>query len=471
MARTPLSGTALDALKLALGRERPGLSLETDQDVCASYAGDESDVAPAVPDLVVRAKSQADVVATLRVANERRVPVTPRAAGTGKSGGCVPIEGGIVLSLEGMRDIVEIDREDAIAVVEPGVVTAQLHEAVEALGLFYAPDPNSLATCTIGGNVAENAAGPRTYKYGVTRDWVLGLTIVTADGSVLELGTRTHKGVTGYDLCSLMVGSEGTLGVVTRATLRLAPKAEGIVTLVALLTSSSQIATSVAKLAANGISARCLELFDERTLDLVRADAPFPIPPATRALLLVELDGDTASLERAMERAGGLLTDAGAEVLVAQGGSDRERLWAVRRELSRALRRSARAKISEDVVVPRGHLGALIDASARIGERHGLRSASYGHAGDGNLHVNFLWDDPADVPRVRAALEDLFGEVMAMRGTLSGEHGIGASKSAWLEREQAPSVIEIQRQLKRVFDPNGILNPGKIFAPRAHGSC
>ena len=471
MAASLLSPTSLDALKVALARERPELVIESDRDVCAAYGGDESDVRPEVPDLVVRARSQADVVATLRVANERRVFVTPRAAGTGKSGGCVPVLGGIVLSLEGMRAIEEIDAADSVAVVSPGVVTGDLHAAVEALGLFYPPDPNSLASCTLGGNIAENAAGPRTYKYGVTRDWVLGLTVVTAEGNVLELGTRTHKGVTGYDLVSLMVGSEGTLGVVTRATLRLAPKPEGIVTLVAMLSSSRMIATAVSALGAHGIAARCLELFDERTLDLVRAEAPFRVPPETRALLLVELDGDLTSLEPAMERAGNVLTEVGADVIVAKGGSDRERLWAVRRQLSYALRKSARAKISEDVVVPRHQLGALIDASARIGERHGLRSASYGHAGDGNLHVNFLWDDPADEPRVRDALDDLFGEVLAMRGTLSGEHGIGASKSAWVTREQAPGVVLLQQQIKQLFDPRGILNPGKIFSGTTHRSC
>jgi glycolate oxidase len=471
MSRAPLSPAALDALVVALAHERPELSIERDRDVCASYAGDESEVAPSTPDVVVRARTQEDVVATLRVASERRVPVTPRAAGTGKSGGCVPIEGGIVLSLEGMRTIEDIDAHDSIAIVGPGVVTAALHDAVESVGLFYPPDPNSLATCTLGGNIAENAAGPRTYKYGVTRDWVLGLTVVTGDGRVLELGTRTHKGVTGYDLVSLMVGSEGTLGVITRATLRLAPKPEGIVTLVALLRSSAEIATAVARLSAHGIAARCLELFDERTLDLVRHDAPFPIPPETRALLLVELDGDAAALEQAMERAGGLLTDVGADVLVAHKGSDRERLWAVRRELSRALRRSALAKISEDVVVPRSQLGRLIDQSARIGERHALRSASYGHAGDGNLHVNFLWDAPEDALRVRAAQDDLFREVIAMRGTLSGEHGIGASKSAWLSREQGPEVVQLEEQIKALFDPRGILNPGKIFSRGAHRSC
>jgi glycolate oxidase len=439
---------------------------------CEAFAGDESDVAPCVPEAVVRASSAADVAAVLRLASARGVPVTPRAAGTGKSGGCVPVLGGIVLSMSRLRAIEEVDVADAVAVVEPGVVLAHLHEAVEGEGFFYAPDPNSLAECTIGGNIAENAAGPRTFKYGVTRDWVLGLDIVTGDGTPLTLGTRTHKGVTGYDLVSLLVGSEGTLGVVTRATLRLAPKPQGIATLAALLPSADAIGASVLSLAKHGIEPRCIELFDERTLTFLRAASPFPIPESMRAMLLVELDGEAAALEGAIERAGGVLVDAGADVLVAKHGGDREKLWSVRRELSRALRRSALGKISEDVVVPRSELGALIEESARIGERNALRVASYGHAGDGNLHVNFLWDAPDAMPRVRAAMQELFAAVIAMRGTLSGEHGIGASKSAFVPSEQSEKLIALQQSLRASFDPKGILNPGKIFTVAgSHRAC
>ena len=439
---------------------------------CEAFAGDESDVAPCVPEAVVRASSAADVRATLRLANEYGVPVTPRAAGTGKSGGCVPIEGGIVLSMTRMRAIEEIDVADGVAVVEAGAVLAHVHEAVEREGMFYAPDPNSASECTIGGNVAENAAGPRTLKYGPTRDWVIGLEIVTGDGTPLTLGTRTHKGVTGYDLVSLLVGSEGTLGVVTRATLRLAPKPEAIATLAALLPSSAAIAGSVSALAAHGIAPRCVELFDERTLAFCRASSPFPIAPNVRAMLLVELDGDAHDMEGSIERAGGVLVDNGAEVLVAKHGGDREKLWAVRRDLSRSLRRSAKHKISEDVVVPRSKLGALIDESARIGERHQLGVASYGHAGDGNLHVNFLWNEPDALPRVHLAMRDLFASVIAMRGTLSGEHGIGASKSAFLASEQSAELIALQERVRSVFDPRGILNPGKIFGrTTGHRAC
>jgi glycolate oxidase len=461
---------SLDVMLAALGRELPSDAILTGVE-CEAFAGDESDVAPCVPEAVVRASSAADVAATLRLASAHGVPVTPRAAGTGKSGGCVPLEGGIVLSMSRMRALEEVSAADGVAVVQPGVVLAHVHEAVEKEGLFYAPDPNSLAECTIGGNIAENAAGPRTLKYGVTRDWVLGLDVVTADGTQLSLGTRTHKGVTGYDLVSLMVGSEGTLGVVTRATLRLASKPQAIATLAALLPSSASIGACVMALASHGIDPRCIELFDERTLAFCRPVSPFPIAASVRAMLLVEIDGDAAALEGAMERAGGVLVDAGADVLVAKHGGDREKLWSVRRELSRALRRSALGKISEDVVVPRSKLGTLIDESARIGERHALRSASYGHAGDGNLHVNFLWDTLDQMPAVRAAMADLFASVRAMNGTLSGEHGIGASKSAFLAGEQSSAVIDLQQRIKATFDPRGILNPGKIFAGSTHRAC
>ena len=462
---------AIDAMLAALARQLPSDAILTGSE-CEAFAGDESDVAPRVPDAVVRASSRDDVIATLRLAHEHCVPVTPRAAGTGKSGGCVPIEGGIVLSMARLRDIVEVSTADAVAVVEPGAVLAHVHEAVEKEGLFYAPDPNSLAECTIGGNVAENAAGPRTMKYGATRDWVIGLEVVTGDGTPLSLGTRTHKGVTGYDLCSLFVGSEGTLGVVTRATLRLAPKAPAIGTLAAMLRSAHEIGPAVSALAAHGIDARCVELFDERTLAFLRAASPFPIGPEIRALLLVEIDGAIEDVERGIERAGSVLDDRGAEVLVAKHGGDREKLWSVRRELSRALRRSAMGKISEDVVVPRSQLGALIDRSAVIGEAHGLRVASYGHAGDANLHVNFLWDTEEQIPRVKDAMRDLFACVRELRGTLSGEHGIGASKSAFVAQEQSAALIAHQEKVRAVFDPRGILNPGKIFSrPGAHRAC
>jgi glycolate oxidase len=444
-----------------------------DRDVCAAFAGDESETPARAPDAVVRARAASDVAVVMRAASEHGVPVTPRGAGTGRTGGAVPVCGGIVLSFEGMRSIVEIHRADMVAVVEPGVVLADLHSAVEAEGLFYGPDPNSLATCTLGGNLAENAGGPRAFKYGVTRDWALGLDVITADGTALALGKRTIKGVTGYDLAALMVGSEGTLSVVTRATLKLVPKPEQVVTMLVLLSDVHAAGRAVSALFARALVPRCMELMDGHTLRLVRPTSALPIPEQAGAALIVELDGPELLCEHLLEAAGNALADAGAlDVLVARHGGEREKLWAARRELSRALRATARHKLSEDVVVPRSQIGALLDTCERLSQRHTIAMPTYGHAGDGNLHVNFLWHERDDEPRVHAAIEALFREVVRLGGTLSGEHGIGTLKAPYLGLEQSPQLIAWQQRVKNTFDPKGILNPGKIFpGPEAHTAC
>jgi len=445
----------------------------TDADVCASYAGDESETPPCTPDAVVRARSQADVIAVMKACSRHGVFVTPRAGGTGRTGGAVPIRGGVVLAFEGMKALDEIHHEDLVAVVEPGLVLAQLHAAVEAEGLFYGPDPNSLASCALGGNLAENAGGPRAFKYGVTRDWALGLEVVTADGTPLSLGKRTVKGVTGYDLAALMVGSEGTLGVITRATLRLIAKPERVVTLLALLPDAHAAGRAVSAVLALGVVPRCIELLDSDTLDLVRPSVAFTIAPEVHAALLIDLDGSEQLCDGDLERTGNVLMKSGAiEVLVAQNGSERERLWAARRELSYTLRRSARHKLAEDVVVPKSQIATLLEARDRISERYAVRMPTYGHAGDGNLHVNFLWEDESREPDVHAAIEALFREVVALRGTLTGEHGIGVLKAPYLALEQSPQLIDWQKRVKHTFDPKGILNPGKIFpTDTPHPAC
>ncbi|MEY4509687.1 MAG: hypothetical protein RLZZ450_1809 [Pseudomonadota bacterium] len=445
----------------------------TDTDVCASYARDESETPPRTPDAVIRARCQADVIAVMKACSRHGVFVTPRAGGTGRTGGSVPVRGGVVLAFEGMRALDEIHREDLVTVVEPGLVLGNLHAAVEAEGLFYGPDPNSLASCAIGGNLAENAGGPRAFKYGVTRDWTLGLEVVTADGTPLSLGKRTVKGVTGYDLAALMVGSEGTLGIITRATLKLIVKPERVVTLLALLPDARTAGQAVSAVLKLGVVPRCLELLDGDTLDLVRPSLAFPVADGVRAALLIDLDGPEQLCDSELERAGNTLLQSGAiDVLVAQNGSERERLWAARRELSYALRRSARHKLAEDVVVPKSQIATLLEARDRISERYGVRMPTYGHAGDGNLHVNFLWEDDSDEPRVHAAIEALFREVVSLRGTLSGEHGIGVLKAPYLALEQSPALIEWQQRVKRTFDPEGILNPGKIFPSEVpHRAC
>jgi glycolate oxidase len=462
---------ALIDIERALGSGR----VVTDADVLASYAKDESEADPVQPDAVVRVQSTAEVAAVMRAASKHRVPVTPRAGGTGRTGGAVPLAGGIVLAFEQMNRIKGIEQGDMIAVVEPGVITGQLHAAVEAQQLFYPPDPNSLTTCALGGNVAENAGGPRALRYGSTRDWVLGMTVVTAGGEVLQLGKRTVKGVTGYDLTSLMVGSEGTLGVITEITLKLIPKPRGLATLLALLPDLPTAGRAVGAALSRGLLPRCMELLDEHTLALVRSEAGLPLAAAARALLLLELDGDEGALEAQVELCGNALTEVGAiEVLVARHSGERERLWAARRELSRALRKVAKNKLAEDVVVPRSRIPDLIDRCQAISEQSGIPMPAYGHAGDGNIHVNFLWNDASEKPKVDRAVEAMFKETIALGGTLSGEHGIGILKAPYLPLEQSPELIALQERIKALFDPQNILNPGKIFPAhlaRFHGAC
>lgn len=465
------SPAQVERLRSALDRALGDSKVLHEPGSLASYADDESEQEPVLPDAVVLAESSADIVATLGVANALGIPVTPRAGGSGKSGGCVPVAGGIVLSMMGMGQLLEIDREEQLAVVQPGLILGDLHHAVEKEGLFYPPDPNSFKMCALGGNIAENAAGPRAFKYGVTRDYVLGLEVVTAEGTPLKLGRRTRKGVTGYDMTGLMVGSEGTLAITTQATLRLIRKPQQIVTLMVLFPDVQRSAEAVSAVVAQGLSPRCLELVDEASLQAMR-DHGVGVDPSAGAMLLIELDGEPSDCDRAMERVGDCVTAAGAlEVLVAQDPARRERLWQTRRELSYITRRMARHKISEDVVVPRRDVARLVNEVMRISERRGVRMLNYGHAGDGNLHVNILWDHEQDAPKVEAALDDLFRAVLAMGGTLTGEHGVGVSKAEYLPLEQSADLIAMQRRIKAQFDPKGILNPGKIFPRRGHGSC
>lgn len=455
-----------------LSQRLPSDAVIVDADLRATYARDESEAEPVVPDAVVRARSTSEVSAVMEIAHRHAISVTPRAAGTGRTGGAVPSQGGWVLALERFDRMDALDADDGVIVVEPGAITGAVHAAVEAEGFFYGPDPNSLASCTIGGNVAANAGGPRAVKYGVTRDWVRALEVVTADGTVLELGRRTHKGVTGYDLRSLVVGSEGTLAIVTRATLRVIPKPQALRTLIAFFDAEARIAPAVRACMAARVLPRCIELLDAHTLAVLRDEGTTPVPDAARALLLIEIDGEDEQLDRDLERLGGALEEAGAlEILVAKHAGDRERLWSVRREMSRALRRRAANKLSEDVVVPRSALGKLLLECRAIGEKHAVRMPAYGHAGDGNLHVNFLWDTPDERPRVDAAIEALFRAVVSMGGTLSGEHGIGVLKAPYLSLEQSPALIDLQRRIKAQLDPKGILNPGKIFGSSSHGPC
>jgi glycolate oxidase len=466
-----VSAAAAERARCLLERALGPSKVLTDPEPCERYAQDDSDAEARIPDAVVLAETPEDILAALSVARDAGVPITPRAAGTGRTGGATTVAGGIVLSVLGMNRIVDIDRRERVAVVEPGVVLADLHRAVEAEGLFYPPDPNSLAACALGGNLAENAGGPRAFKYGVTSDYVLGLEAFLIGGQRIFSGKRTVKGVTGYDVTSLLVGSEGTLAVFGAATLRLVPLPEAVTTVLALFDGAPRAMQAVSEVVAAGLTPRCIEFLDESTLEALRV-AGNAISPQARALLIIELDGDERGCEAQTERLAGALADVAAlDVVVAREGAQRETLWSARREMSRAVRRLAKKKLSEDVVVPRQRLGELIECTVRQMDRSGVRSLSYGHAGDGNLHVNFLWNDESERPQVDASIEQLFRDVVRLGGTLSGEHGIGVTKAPYLGLEQSQDLMLLQRDLKRAFDPQGLLNPGKIFTKLGHRAC
>ena len=465
------SESARDRARRELERALGPSKVLTAPESCERFAGDESEAQGRVPDAVVLAETKDDIRAALRVASETGVPITPRAAGTGRSGGAIAAAGGIVLSTLGLGSIKDIDVREGVAVVESGVVLADLHAAVEREGLFYPPDPNSLSTCALGGNVAENAGGPRAFKYGVTRDYVLGLEVLLMGGETLRVGRRTRKGVTGYDVTALLVGSEGTLGVFGDITLRLIRKPDNVVTLLALFADVRAASQAVSGIVGAGLVPRCIELLDAATLDAMRA-AGNPIDGRAGALLLMETDGPEQVAETDAVRIGELCEAAGAvDVLAAQDTAQRARLWAARREMSPAVRRLARFKLAEDVVVPRRAMPELLDRVAENAGRNQLRHLTYGHAGDGNLHVNFLWNDPEELPSVERAVEQLFKDVVALDGTLSGEHGIGLTKARYLGLEQSSELIALQRRLKHAFDAQGLLNPGKIFPNAGHGAC
>ncbi len=439
---------------------------------CEAYATDDSNALGLTPDAVVFAETTADIEQTLAIASKYHVPVTPRGAGTGRVGGATTVAGGIVLCTVGMNQIKDIDRKEHTVVVGPGLILEQLQRTVEQEGLFYPPDPSSQATCTIGGNVATNAGGPRAFKYGVTRNYVLGMDVTLPTGETFFAGRRTRKGVTGYDVAGLVVGSEGTLAVVGDITLQLVKKPAEIMTLLALFDDVHHAGTCVETMIAQGLRPRCIELLDAPTLEAVRA-AGNPIDSSAKAMLLLELDGEPQALEYELGLLEGVAADVKAQqLLVAQDAAQRDRLWSARRQMSHAVRRLARHKLSEDVVVPRKHIGKLLEFVAQVSEQTGIAALTYGHAGDGNLHCNYLWNDDAEFPLVQHSIARLFERVVALGGTLSGEHGIGILKAPYLPLEQGPALIALQQRLKQSFDPHGILNPGKIF-PHAsgHGAC
>jgi glycolate oxidase len=416
------------------------------------------------PDLVVRPGSTADVAAVARLCNEHRIPLVVRGAGTGYTGGAVPTRGGVVLSMERLNRILEIDEVNLLAVVEPNVITADLQRAVEAVGLFYPPDPASLEQSSLGGNVAECAGGPRAFKYGTTKRYVLALEAVLPTGEVLHTGSKAVKNVVGYDLTQLLVGSEGTLAIVTRITLRLIPKPPARETLAAAFPGIREAVGAVTALIAARVVPAAVELIDEASLRAAAAYSGRRF--AGEALLIVECDGSAPAVADEIERAAAACRSAGA-IDVGRAASENERaaLWLVRRQVSLALRATGLLKINHDVVVPRGRVPELFDAVEELRRRFGLQVAAFGHAGDGNIHVNLMIDSgDADArARAREAERFLFERVVTLEGSISGEHGIGFAKAPYLHLELAPDQIALLKRVKAAFDPSGILNPGKIF--------
>lgn len=442
----------------------PAVELTFDPEVLAEHAGDKW-FASHVPDAVALPRTTASVATLLRFANRHRIPVTPRGAGHGYVGGCVPARGGIVLSLARMDRIKEINAADFVAVVEPGVNTERLQKEVEKRGLFYPPDPASRNESAIGGNIVTNAGGPRCLKYGVTRDYVLGLEVILADGSVVRLGGRTHKNKTGFELHRLFVGSEGLLGVVTEATLKLLPLPPYRACLAVGFSSMRQAVRSLHAILHAGFLPAALELADSFTLAAAYKRTGSERLRGCRAHLIVELDGQVRSVRGELRDLQKLIAPQSPLFVEAGLGAQQcEEVWQIRREFSYALRDTGLTKLNEDIVVPRGRLEDLFAFAARLQKKHGLAVACFGHAGDGNIHTNVMVDlkQPGARERSRAALDDLFAQVLAWGGAITGEHGIGLAKRPWWPMAVSAEVRALHRTIKQALDPKGILNPGKF---------
>jgi len=418
------------------------------------------------PDIVVFAQTADHVRRLLQFASANKIPVTARGAGYGYVGGCVPVQGGIALSLARMNRIKEIHFADAIAIVEPGVITADLKAAVRAQKLFYPPDPASLHDCTIGGNVATNAGGPRCLKYGVTRHYIIGLEVVLANGEILRTGGRVHKNKTGFDLIGLFVGSEGLLGVVTEITLRLLPLPPARATLSASFATMAQAATAVQAIFAAGFLPSSLEIADQFTLQAARQTQDFGVIPQGNAHLLVDVDGQPESVRGEAAALETLLSNLQPNSLTrATTEEGSEKLWSLRREFSNSLRATGLTKLNQDIVVPRSRLVDLVEFAEGLHARHGFPVATFGHAGDGNIHVNIMaadYDDPAVRDRVEQALDELFAQVLEWGGVITGEHGIGLAKKRWWPEATSQTVRALHTRLKQTLDPLDILNPGKF---------
>ena len=435
-------------------------ALLTDPAECWTYGYDNSR-RQGLPDAVVFASNAEQICATVKLCNQYQVPLTARGRGTGTPGGAVPLQGGVVLSCERMQKIINIDPDNRLMVVEPGVLNQSVQEAAAKIGFFWPPDPSSLAFCTVGGNLAYNSAGPRAVKYGTPRENTLGLKAVIGTGEIIHTGTYTTKGVVGYDLTRLLIGSEGTLAIITEATLKLTPLPETKQTLRAIYNDIHAATRAVAKIMAQSITPCALEFLDGAAIELVREQGVV-LPATAKALLIIENDGLLTNIAAATEK---IITAATNEGLIEIITAESEQLWRARKALSPALRNIAPNKINEDVVVPVSRLPDLIMGLEQLSARYQIKIVNFGHAGNGNIHVNLLTDslNPSERQHADRCLSEVFNLVLSLGGTLSGEHGVGIDKRDFIDRELDPVSIQLMKQIKKVFDPNGILNPEKIF--------
>jgi glycolate oxidase len=448
----------------ALIDEFPNIKISTAPEDLLCYGFDASGL-EASPSAVVWPEHTEDVVKIMKYAYENGIPVVPRGAGTGMTGGAVPVSGAIMLSLEKMNRILVVDSENLSVLCEPGMINGRLQRDLERTGLFYPPDPASMNFCTIGGNVAENAGGPRAIKYGVTRDYVMEIEAVLPDGRILTTGVKTPKGVVGYDLTRLLVGSEGTLSVITKIRLKILPLPEEVVTLLVLFNNLESSGHAVSKIIASKIIPRTLEFMDHEAIRAIEHFKPVGLPREAEAVLLIELDGYPSTITKEAEKVADICRHLGAEVSVAEDEGARAKLWEARRAVSPALYHISPTKINEDIVVPRNRIPEMLKRLRRLSEESGIKIVNFGHAGDGNIHVNLMVDrnNKEEYTRGIELVKHVFKETLDLGGTISGEHGIGLTKAPYMGMEISETGMSIMKSIKEVFDPKNILNPGKMF--------
>lgn len=456
-----ISPSIIDRLRNELGSD----AVITDQEHMICYSYDATRIEK-LPDALLMPKSREDIASILGIANSEKIPVIPRGAGSGFAGGSVPAQGGIILSLQRMNRIVEVNRNDFYIVAEPGVVTRDIQKAAETEGLFYPPDPSSVNFCTIGGNISTGAGGARGVKYGTTKDYVMGLEVVLPTGDIIFTGTKAPRSVAGYDLTRLLTGSEGTLGVITKAILRLIPLPEKTATSAAIFTSVNDAIAAVDHIIMSGIRPSVIEFMDNSSISVVRELLPESVREQGEAMIICEVDGPGTQVEEGLHSIEDVCRKSGAVIVsAARTPQDRERLWTARRSVSPALYKINPTKINEDIVVPRSRLCDLMNGVGMIASTNKVQIVSFGHAGDGNLHINVMTDDKneEELRRAKKAVHELFELTLSLGGSISGEHGIGMTKAPFLPMEISDKVIGIMKGIKRTFDPNNILNPGKIW--------